>query len=315
MPVLSAFTPTGFLELADEPSEAENIYDAILASLGDGNYDLEEGSREEAWAYAWAWTLAAARLTMIHAGLQIVPECVDEMMANREAEWQIVPGPFDSLADRRAVLAAREMLPRGARREAVEDALRTMLGASFLWYYTTKPADIEMWPATLGAQPQNLKSPITLRKRVTITQPISIGLGAPQTVSYAIGSDQPQLDVGDELVIEPEQIARTEVVTVTAIPGNTFTATSLEPHNWNCIATTMPFPMWSSNQRQNLVITSSAAARDPETRRKAKDLLGRILRGVSTWGIVEEVSSGVAGPFTLDVSPLDCTPIGTITYP
>ena len=112
MPLLSAFTPLGVLRLQGSPSEAQNIYNALIASLGKPgeNYSVVKGSRQDAWCYATAIAFAVAHLTLIHAGLQISPLCVFEYLADRENEWQIVPGPNDTILQRRAVLASREIL-------------------------------------------------------------------------------------------------------------------------------------------------------------------------------------------------------------
>jgi hypothetical protein len=317
VPLLSAFTPLGVLRLQSLPSEAEKIYNALVAGLGDGNYAVTPGSREDGWCYAWARCLAVVRLTLIHAGKQIEADCVTEFMGDREAEWQIVPGLNDSLITRRLTLAARKLLPRGARWEAVVDALSTLLGSDFVWYRTTKPAEIDAWPAGgAGAQPMNLQLPAVERKRIVITQPITLKLGSPQFVTYQLADPtQPALLVDDELVVQPENVARAERVTVTAVTPTNFQATFNGVHDSGCSATTMPWPAWTSSQRVDLVILTAAAALDPETRRKTNDLLERILRGVSTWGLVQQTGPNTAGPFTLDLSPLDATPLGTITFP
>lgn len=319
MPLLSAFTPLGVLRLQSTPSEAEKIYRSLIAGLGKDNYAVTPGSREDGWCYAMARCLAVARLTLIHAGKQIDPSCVYEYLADREAEWQIVPGPDDTILERRATLAARKLLPRGARREAVVDALQTLLGGAFVWYRTTKPAEIDTWPASAGAQPMNLQLPSVERKRLSITQPISIGLGSPQSVRYQLAdAAQPALLAGDELVVEPENPARAEPVTVLSLsagPPATFRATFNGPHDTGCLGTTMPWPAWASSQRFDLVILTAAAALDPETRRKLNDLLQRLLRGVSTWGIVQETGPGFAGPFVIGVSPIGATPFGIVTFP
>lgn len=315
MPRLSAFTPTGLLRLSAKPSEAENIYDSIIALLG-GNYDVSKGSRMDGWAYALSRVLGVARLTLIHAGLQIAPPYVSEMMGLREAEWQIVPGPSDSMPTRRATLAARELLPQGASRQAVIGALQTLLASNFVWYRTTKPSERATWPAALGDQPQNLVLHTVERKRLTITQPISVGLGSPQTVTYALAdAGEPALLVGDKLLVEPTDLVRAEVVAVTAVTPTTFTATFHAPHNMGSTGTTMPFPAWVSTQRSDLVIVSPAAAIDPETRRKIGDLLERMLRGVSTWQIAAQTGPGTAGPFLIGVSPIGATTFGLTTFP
>jgi len=315
MPRLSAFTPTGLLRMSSQPSEAENIYHAVIALLGD-NYDTSPGSRMDGWAYALARVLGVVRLTLIHAGLQIAPPYVAEMMGLREQEWQIVPGPDDSLPTRRATLAARELLPQGAARQAVVGALQTLLGSSFVWYRTTKPAELAVWPQALGDQPQNLQIPTVERKRLTVTAPISIGLGSPQAVPYAmVDAEQPALLVGDKLLVEPTDLVRAEVVEIAAVTPSTFTATFSQPHNVGSIGTTMPFPAWISTQRSDLVSVSPSIAVDPETRRKIGDLLERMLRGVSTWQIAAQTGPQTAGPFLIGVSPIGATTFGLVTFP
>lgn len=314
MPRLSAFTPLGLLRCSAKPSEAQNIYEALITSLG-GNYDVSHGGRMDGFCYALAIRLARARLKLIHAGLQISPLNVTEMMSDREAEWQITPGPFDTLETRRSTLAAREKLPRGARREAIEDLLQTLLGDAFVWYYTTKKADIATWPLTLGDPAQNLQNPSIPRKRLTITQSVSVGLGAPQTVAYTMSAGSSALIGGDELSVDPGNITRTETVTVTAVTPTTFTATFNNPHDVDSPASTMPFPIWCSNQRDNAVIVDAVTAVDPEARRKINEIMSRALRAVSTWAIVAETSAGTAGPFRIGVSPIGATPFGIVTFP
>jgi hypothetical protein len=307
------------LELADQPSHAETIYESMIGSLGakEGeSFDVSEGTRAEATIYAQAMAFAEARYLLEHAGLQIDPAYVDEMMADREREYGIIPGPNDSMPQRRAVLAARKLLPRGARREAIEDGLRTILGSNFVCYRTTTPAEIANWPATLGAPQQNLQLPATPRKLLRITHGISIGLGAPQAVQYTtVDPVTDTLLVGDHLLIGPEIPTSSETVRVTAVGGGTFTALFNQAHEVNCFATTAPWPMWTGTQRASIVAVKSAVAVDPETRRKVNDFMKRAVRGVSTWAIVETTAAKQIGPFKIGQSPLGATPLGTLTLP
>ncbi len=314
MPVLSAFTPCGQLVLSSKPSHSALVYKMLIGSLG-GNYKVQKGSREDAWCYATAMRLGYARYLLEHAGYQLQPLKVTEMMGHREWEYGIVPGQDDSLYTRRQVLAAREKLPRGARREAVVDALTTLLGADFLGYRTTAPAEIVNWPLNLGDQPMNLQRPTVPRKLIRITQAISTGLGAPQEVTYSgvdLGEGAPL--IGDKFVVEPEIPARAEVVTIEFV-GENITATFNNPHDANCLATTQPYPMWTGTQRANLIFVSMSASVDPEKRRKINELLERILRGVSTWAIVgaDPGPPPVAGPFILNFSPLTATPFAALS--
>lgn len=315
MPLLSAFTPCGFLTLSSQPSHAETIYSALANNLG-GNYNLAEGERMEAFCYATAMLFARVRYTLEHAGAQANPYYVTEMLADREREYGVVPGYNDNLETRRRNVAARRMIPRGARREAVVDALTTLLGDNFIYYRTTKPAELVNWPTSLGDQPMNLQVPTVPRKVIRLSTAISVGLGAPQTVGYSVfWPSGIEIQPGDVLTVEPEIVARAEMITVTSATSNTITATFNNAHEPNAFATTQPFPMWAGTQRANLIIVDSASAIDAETRRKVSELLQRILRAPSTWAIVEATSSTTTGPFTLNVSPLSATTFGTVTFP
>ncbi len=281
----------------------------LVASLG-GNYDVSVGSRAEAWCYATAKRMGHLRYLLEHAGRQIDPTCVSEMMADREREYGIIPGPLDTMPTRRATLAARKMLSRGARRESVEDALRTILGSAFVAYRVTSPGEILAWPTSLGDQPMNLQIPSVPRKLVRITSTVSIGLGAPQSVTYAtVDPVSGTLAVGDHVVVDPEISGITETVTVAAATSTTFTATFNNAHTGGFLGSTSPYPLWVSNQRDSLIIITALTALDPETRRKVNELMQRMARGISTWSIVQQTSTNGAGPFVLDTSPLDATPL------
>jgi len=325
MPRLSCFTPLGLLRLQSTPSEGQKIYDALTASLGKPgeNYALTPGSREDAWCYATAIALGVAHLTLLHAGLQIDPSCVFEYLADREAEWGLVPPPTATVLQRRAALAAAELLPRGARREAVVAALAALLPNDFVFYRTTKPAEIALYPAALGDQPQNLQVPTVPRKLFQLGQPISANLGTPQAVQYRYlpnETAQPVLLVGDKVVVDPDDLNRAEVVTVMAAPAfGTFTATFQNPHNPGVVISTAPFPLWTSTQRSDLIVTSPAAAVDPTDRALIGNLLARILRGVSTWQVAAVTSGGSAGgttgPFLVGESPVGATTLGMVSFP
>lgn len=316
MPLLSCFTPCGMLELSSAPSYGEQIYDAMIASLG-GNFDVSEGTHVEATIYARAMALGELRYLLEHAGGQIDPWQLDECLAEREAEYGIVPTPGESLYDRRAAVAARMLLPLGARRSAIEEALSTLLGDAFVGLRTTAAAEIVNTPTNLGDQPMNLQLPTIPRKLIRLTNGVSINLGVPQAVAYtAVDPVGTTILVGDTLVIEPEIDGQTETVVCSSPPvaPGTFVATFTKGHEPGCLGTTMPFPAWTGTQRASLVFLTDAAAIDPVLRARTHDLMGRISRAVSTWGLVQG-SGDSAGPFTLDESHLDATPFTLVTLP
>lgn len=324
MPKLSAFTPLGILRMQSIPSEAQKIYNALAASLGKPgeNYTITAGTREDAWCYANAIAFAVAHLTLIHAGLQIKPDSVYEYLADRENEWGIVPPPNASIFERRGALAAAEILPRGARREAVTAALAALLVDDFVFYRTTKPAEIALWPGALGDEPMNLQLPTVPMKLYRLAQPISFGLGSPQPVDYEFvpnATSQPALLVGDKLVVDAADLGRAETVLVTAVGAGFFTATFQNPHNPGLTLSTAPWPAWASTQRSDLIVTSAAAAVNPTKRLQIGNLLEKILRCVSTWQIAQVTtggpSGGTAGPFFIGESPLGATTLGMVSFP
>ena len=80
--------------------------------------------------------------------------------------------------------------------------------------------------------------------------------------------------------------------------------------------TNMPFPLWGSTKRFNLVVVDAIAAADPETRRKINELLARMVRTVSTWNIVQEDPLNPVLPGRLPgVGPLGYQTIGSVAIP
>lgn len=268
--------------------------------------------------------MARAQLCQEKGWNQILPTRVTDLLDQREAEYGLVPGPNDSTDDRRAALAARKLLPLGAARNNIENALRSLLGADFVAYRPTKTTEAVNTPTNSIDQPINFQPASTPAKLVTIASDISIHLPFDQAVSYSrvaiplhpsLSATQPYIAVGDKLVVDPGLSATEEVVTVSASTATTFTATFLKPHQAGALCTTQPWPRWSSTKRFSLIIVSAAAAVDTRRRQAVNDLMSRIARGVSSWAIVAATSSSTAGPFVIGSSPLGATPLGTVSFP
>lgn len=324
----SAFAPFGMFAFTSKQTHAERFYLAMVASLG-GQYSTEEGSREDAKLYADAMALARVRYVLEHAGAQVHPLQLVEMLAVREAEYQVTPGPQETIDERRRDVAAAFLLPRGAAKTEVENALLTLLGDDFIAYRPTPATEAVQWPSALGDEPQNLQLPTIPRKLIRLTAPISTGLGAPQYVRYErfvedAAAPFHELLVGDIIVIDAGDLDQAEVVTVTALDFDepvfegpvypTFQATFNNPHPEGAIGTTAPWPIWVSTKRFNLIVLTGPAAEDPDTRRRVNEQLRKQLRGVSTWTIAGETSPGsmTVGPFTVAGGKLSVTTIGTI---
>lgn len=320
MPILSRFTPCGFLTLSSDPSHGEQIYDAMIRSQG-GAYTGETAGRQEAKIYAQAMGIAEGLYALEHAGLQQFARTADELFAVLEEEHGLTPNARDTEAERMGALAARMKLPSGASQTNISNALKDLLGSDFVSYRPTPISEMIAYPTSINDQPMNLQLPTVVRKRLKLLTAITIGLGAPQQVQYTEtlknGTDTSLLAaVGDVIVVEAAG-ATEERVTVSAIStvlGNHYlTATFNQPHAANAIAVTQPYPMWSSTKRYSLVVLTAAAAADAEKREKVHDLMGRIARGVSTWAIAGASSSTTTGPFTVGGGMLGITTIGTVT--
>jgi len=335
----SAFAPFGMFAFSSKPTHAEAFYRSMVAAVGNvpgstvakGTISTAPGTRMEAKIYADAMAFARARYLLEHAGAQRLPEQLTELLPTRETEYQIVPGFRDTVTERRRAVAARMMLPRGAAKTEVENALLTLLGPAFIAYRPTPASEATQWPVSLGDQPQNLQLPSVPRRLVRLLDPITIGLGSPQFVRYERvvpdTSDSPPLHVllvGDTLVFDAGNLDMAETLTVTElgsvqlVPGGptyaTLEATFNNPHATGAVATTAPWPVWVSSKRNNLVVLTGPAAEDAETRRKTDEQLARQLRGVSTWYIAGESSPGsmTTGPFQVGIGKLGITTIGLI---
>ena len=297
----SAFSTLGHFAFSAKPPKGQVIFESMRDSLG-GNYSEDFDGLEMARLYAQAMCMASALYTLERAGNNANPRKATELLAELEREYGLVPGPKATLGERRAELAARRILPRGAMREHVEDALQTLLGADFVEY---RHGDVVLAGGAGVGNFVKADAPVKLIKIVT---GISTGLGAPKVVTYAAledGAELPDLLPGEVLVVDPGGL--TEAVVVEARAGNTFTGTFLKPHDPNTVATTQPMPIWSTDSRRNLAVLSSAAAADPEIRRRVDAVLRRILRGVSTWQIADS-----SGPFKVNNGKIGITTIGAL---
>ena len=332
MPLFSAFTKFGNgASFSGAPSHGERFYRMLLSLIGEQSYSTEEGTRMRAWCYAWAMHLARIRYTLEHAGYQLDPLKIVEMLALREGEYGLVPGPNDGMDARRAALAARMLAQKGGDFNNIKNALLTLLGDSFVQYIVTQYAGTVLYPANIGDQPMNLVTPTRQPKLLSLTNAISTGLGAPQWVAYEAidipavpdASAQPKdVFIGETYTIDPGDNLRMETITVLDVqgagPGSLqLRATFNNPHTAGVTFTNMPFPLWVSTKRFNLVVVDAIAAADPETRRKIDELLARMVRAVSTWNIVQEdpLNPGFTGTFTVGVGPLGYQTIGSVAIP
>ena len=88
---------------------------------------------------------------MRRVGNQLDPHKIGELLPQRETEYWLVPGPLDTLWQRRAALAAKMLLPKGARLENVRRVLTELLGGLLINYRVTKPGERVTVPGTPDA--------------------------------------------------------------------------------------------------------------------------------------------------------------------
>lgn len=337
MPLFSCFTPFGAgFAFSGAPSHGETIYRAMISSLGAPTESLstEEGTRMRAWCYATAMHLARVRYLLEHAGYQLDPLKVCEMLPKREDEYGVIPSPYDSIDDRRATLAAQLLAPKGAAFNTVLTALATLLGAELRGYLPTPWLDAVVSPANIGDQPMNMPSVTTLPKLFQLRLKITVGLGSPQWVRYEQielptipAQFRPTLPpenllVGETVVLDVGNNARHERCEIFGLrdlgdnePEMLIVPTL--PHEADAPCTNFHYPWWFSTKRFNLIVLDAAVAGDPETRRKVNELMAKMQRAVSTWAIVQEdpLNPGHTGVFLSDTSGSDSQTCEDVTIP
>lgn len=293
MPRFSSFTPFGHFAFSGKPSHGESIYNTLKENFGNA-FNVEEGSLQQARLYAQAMCLATAQYQLDRAINNNNPLKAVEMLAALERDYQIVPSPKATLRERQLFLAAVMKISRGNRREAIEDALRTLLGADFIEYRTTQPADIVALPASPGSV--GVFAPDGSPKKVFSIDSVVLETGVPITVPFtALGGTEAPM-VGEKFCVDPDPRRNIEQITIAAVGNGSITATFGKAHEAGTIAS-RPHPLWISNQRHNTIVVSPEAATNSEKLRKINELLGRALRGVSTWAIV--IAGGFFTPDTI----------------
>ncbi len=299
-----------------------------------GGFSGEKGSIADDFSYAAAHLIAMAGTYVERAWRNRFARSVYENLEEEEEEHGLHPGPMATVHERRAALAAKKMVNEGSRREALETALERLLGSNYVGIHVTHASERVMWPATLGAQPMNLQPPGAPRKLIRLLAPISIGLGAPQYVPYegvvptTNGFDHP-LFVGEKIFVEPEIMGRAETVTISDLEiqnGQSdadpttllLRATFNNAHEPNCLATTKPMPIWTSSQREIVVVVKQPASVNLETRRQVHELLRSMLTGVTTWALAGETNPEEVGGFVCDHPEqglLDSNTLGNAAVP
>lgn len=307
MPLLSAFTPCGLLELSAEMSDAENIYNTLKAQLSPA-FDISDSTYEGCELYAMAMQLAWARAALKRVPRELHPLTTYDLLTTLEKDWACTPLATDTLYQRQLRIAARKLLMRGSREEAIVTDLTAALGADFLKLNALPTADAANYPTTatdVGTFPLPALAP----KFYKLTSAIAdLGMSITVPWSSVNASDAPL--VGDKLTVDPDNTAIGEAVTVTkvttdivnGIAGNTGTLTTTftkthSPNAWAISAC----PRWLSNRYQLQVVISDAASKSAVKRDAANAVMARHCRSAERWKLVAASSTTTVGPLVVGV--------------
>ncbi|HEY1956685.1 MAG TPA: hypothetical protein VGH28_13790 [Polyangiaceae bacterium] len=302
MPVLSAFTPIGLLELSASDSDAKNIYATIKAQMAPA-FKVDDTTYEGCEVYAIAMAIARARKMLERVPREMHPLTCFDLLTTNEKDWACVPTASDTLYQRQLRIAARKLLMRGSREEAIVTDLIAAIGSDFLKINALPAGDAVNFPATatdVGTFPNPNLAPKFYQ--TTTSVPVT-GITYPLVLAAVNASDAPL--VGEKITIEPDVVGNAEAVTVTAVsPGTaaggpspyTVFATFTKAHSVGAwVGTAMP--LWLSNRYQLQVVITDAASKSAVKRSAANAVLARHCRTCERWKLVAASSASQVGPF------------------
>lgn len=231
MPKLSLFTPCGFLELSSRAPRPKGYYKDFIASYGKG-YDFtpeddaagNPPNHNEATAFARAMAVARARNALERAGNQFRGSTALDLILLKAKDWGVIPSSKDTIASLQLKIAAKQLLLRGARLEAVVAGLRGILGANFIAYRplaTTEATVYPTWPSADARLLANPTLPAPTVKQCALVDPVGV-TGSPLTVQYANldpRAAEVDLAAGDVVMLQPENTLLAEKVTVASTTG------------------------------------------------------------------------------------------------
>lgn len=298
-------------------SDAEKVYKSMIGAYTDPKngaqaFDMTPGTHMEAHVYATAMAIADANAAVKRAGNQRRGATAYDMLPALEDRLGLVPGPTATIPQRRVAVVARTKRSRGARRESIEDALRTALGSRFVAYRPIAASESTKWPASPGTGPGVFRRLGTPLQAIRILEPVTTGAVTVGYENIDTSAQEIRIEVGNVLCLDPSNLGLAERITITGSTGSgstreiSFTAT--KAHDDGCGAVNQA-PVWWSNKRHSWIIVDTAAnAVDPEVRRIVAEVMGRLARGVSLWSVAAKSGTSIGG-FQLDVTPLGSGPL------
>lgn len=291
------------LAFSGDESRHEQYYSSMKNALSDPTartapFDMSVGTHVEGSLFARSFQLAAADATLERAGNQQYADKVTDLLPVLEEDYDIIPGAFDTMTHRRAVLAARMMVPGGGRRENVVASLRRLLGSKFL--QLVEPKSVEpniasgVWVKNMYHGGRSLFRPWSaIPKYGRLLEPVSI-IGEANNVAIEAFPGSEAFEVGDVLFVDAGNTGTAEAVTVDELVDGNIVATFSFPHDEGSIVSTMHWPAHASTMRHLIVVVTDAS--DMSVRRVVNDIMAKLARAVDTWAIVQPTAPNTLGP-------------------
>ena len=300
----SAFTKFGHLRFSGKPARGEVFYRQLTNTLGDG-FASELGTAVEAQKFALSMAMARAAGTIERAANQKYPRRCIEMLPVLERVYGVHPGVNETIGERQTAIAAKMARTRGASYGDITTALSEALGPDFVAYRQTTQAEAHEHPAD-PATGAIWQAPRLRSKIFTLDQYALTGV---HTVAYSAVESGQAVELGDQLMVSPENQATLERVTATASTASTFTASFTRTHEAGATAISGWFPYDLSTVRHVLIIITRAAAEDARKRRLVNEVMRRIVRATMTWDIapVSGLGDGMTAAFTTNDAVLGRT--------
>ena len=295
-----AFGLWGHWAFSSRKTHGRALYEAALDAQGDA-YSKDFSSLEQGKQYARAIVFATVQYQLDRALNNRNPAKATDLLGRLEQDFQVTPGPNDTLPQRRSFLAALAMVSQGNSRGVIEAALSAILGSDFVSY--TPGTSGSPWPSSPGTVGVFSNS---VPKNLVINDAVS-RLGSPISVSYSVVGESDLPISGETYTVDPDPRRSIEQITITALTSTHLTASFSKAHDPGTAAV-RPYNLWASPQRLSLIVVSLAAAKDPEKRRKVNELMARATRGVSQWSIVSD--QGTLNLNTTGRDLLGCTKLG-----
>lgn len=308
----SAFSRFGHLRFSGKQPVAQTIYESMREALG-GDENLGEdlfSGPKCGELYATAMALAGAQRTIDRVNRERIPHTASEMLARHERDYRINVPPGATEEERRAALETAELLAQGCAAHVVQAALSALLGTGLIAVRTPDSTEYVVSPADWDTTGQGVwKKPDVVAKWRQLDVQVDPGL---QTIISTDINGGGEFIAGEVVIVDPGIEGIQEKVTVAPWGLGLVVATFVRSHEVGANITTEPWPWAQTSSRHILVVVTSTIARSTAWRKKIATLLGKMLRDVDCWSVVEEYSAGVLGPFYPGEGIPGITIVGTI---